>query len=137
MSLVDKLMAIDKGAFAEERTGIYRVKRLSEIIGEPIDIKLRALPGDLYVDITTRMLDKNGNPAFTKTYDVNALLVVEGVAEPNLKDESLQKHFGAASPKELAKKLFQGGELTAVANEITKLSGFSQSDEEIEAEVKN
>ena len=39
-------------------------------------------------------------------------------------------------PKELAKLLFPGGELTEIANMITELSGFSQPDED-EDEVKN
>ena len=112
MSLVDKLMAIDKGKFAEGQTGELQAKRLSEILGEPVVIKVKALSGDQYTDITTRLVDKRGNADFSKSYDVNALLVVEGVVEPSLKDKDLQAHFGAATPKELAKLLFPGGELT-------------------------
>ena len=89
------------------------------------------------MDITTRVVDKKGNANFAKAYDVNALLVVEGVVEPDLKSKDLQKHFKAATPKELAKILFPGGELTDVANKITELSGFTQSESEIEEEVKN
>lgn len=137
MSLVDKLMAIDKGKFAEGQTGELQAKRLSEILGEPVVIKVKALSGDQYTDITTRLVDKRGNADFSKSYDVNALLVVEGVVEPSLKDKDLQAHFGAATPKELAKLLFPGGELTDVANKITELSGFSQSDKDVEEDVKN
>jgi len=137
MSLVDKLMAIDKGKFAEGQTGELQAKRLSEILGEPVMIKVKALSGDQYTDITTRLVDKRGNADFSKSYDVNALLVVEGVVEPSLKDKDLQAHFGAATPKELAKLLFPGGELTDVANKITELSGFAQSDKDVEEDVKN
>lgn len=137
MSLVDKLMAIDKGKFAEGQTGELQAKRLSEILGEPVVIKVKALSGDQYTDITTRLVDKRGNADFSKSYDVNALLVVEGVVEPSLKDKDLQAHFGAATPKELAKLLFPGGELTDVANKITELSGFAQSDKDVEEDVKN
>ena len=137
MSLVDKLMAIDKGKFAEGQTGELQAKRLSKILGEPVVIKVKALSGDQYTDITTRLVDKRGNADFSKSYDVNALLVVEGVVEPSLKDKDLQAHFGAATPKELAKLLFPGGELTDVANKITELSGFAQSDKDVEEDVKN
>ena len=137
MSLIDKLMAIDKGKFAEEQTAEMQTKRLSEVLGEPTIIKVKALSGDQYTDITTRLVNKKGDADFSKAYDVNALLVVEGVVEPNLKDKELQKHFGAATPKELAKLLFPGGELTDVANKITELSGFSKPDEDVEDEVKN
>lgn len=137
MSLVDKLMAIDTGKFAEEQTAEIPAKRLSAALGESVVIKVKALSGDQYMDITTRLVDKKGNPDFSKGYDVNALLVVEGIIEPSLKDKDLQKHFGAATPKELAKILFPGGELTDIANKITELSGFAQTDADTEEEVKN
>lgn len=137
MSLVDKLMAIDTGKFAEEQTAEIPAKRLSAVLGERVMIKVKALSGDQYMDITTRVVDRKGNADFAKAYDVNALLVVEGVVEPDLKSKDLQKHFKAATPKELAKILFPGGELTDVANKITELSGFTQSESEIEEEVKN
>lgn len=137
MSLVDKLMAIDSGAFAADLTAEFPAKRLSEVLGEPVTIKVKALSGDQYMDITTRLVDKKGNADFSRAYDVNALLVVEGLIEPSLKDKDLQKHFGAATPKELAKILFPGGELSDVAGEITRLSGFTQNDDETEEELKN
>lgn len=137
MSLTQKLMAIDKGALAKDNTAELQAKRLTELMGEPVMIKVKALSGDQYTDITTRLVDKKGNADFAKAYDVNALLVVEGTVEPDLKDKELQKHFGAATPKELAKLLFPGGELTDVANKITELSGFSQPDDEVEKEIKN
>lgn len=137
MSLVDKLMAIDTGEYSKDQTAEMPAKRLSAFLGERIMIKVKALSGDQYSDITTRLIDKKGNADFSKSYDTNALLVVEGVVEPSLKDKELQKHFGAATPKELAKKLFPGGELAEVANKITELSGFSQPDEDVENEVKN
>jgi len=136
MSLVDKLMAIDKGEFAKEQTAEMQAKHLSKVLKEQVTIRVRALPGDQYTDITARLVNKKGNADFSKSYDVNALLVVEGVVEPSLKDKELQKHFGAATPKELAKLLFPGGELTEIANMITELSGFSQPEED-EDEVKN
>lgn len=137
MSLVDKLMAIDTGKYAEGRTGEVPAKRMSEVMGEPVMIRVRALSGDQYTDITTRMMDKKGNADFAKAYDVNALLVVEGVIEPDLKNKELQKHFGATTPKELAKILFPGGELTEIANKITELSGFNSPEDEDEEEIKN
>ena len=110
---------------------------MSEVMGEPVMIRVWALSGDQYTDITTRMMDKKGNADFAKAYDVNALLVVEGVIEPDLKNKELQKHFGATTPKELAKILFPGGELTEIANKITELSGFNSPEDEDEEEIKN
>ena len=70
-------------------------------------------------------------------FKAQSLIVVEGVTEPSLKDAELQKHFGAASPVDLAQILFPGGELTSVFNEVAKLSGFIEDDDELEEEVKN
>ena len=137
MSLVDKLMAIDSGVFAQDLTAEIPAKRLSDVLGEPVKVKVKALSGDQYMDITTRLVDRKGNADFSRAYDVNALLVVEGMIEPSMKDKDLQQHFGAATPKELAKILFPGGELSDIAGEITRLSGFTQNDEETEEEVKN
>lgn len=136
MSLVDKLMAIDKGSFAIDKTEQVPAKHLSEVLGEQVEVTIKALTGDQYTDITTRLMDRKGNMDFSRTYDINALLVVAAVVDPVLSDKDLQKHFGAATPKDLAKILFPGAELTALANRITELSGFTGEDEET-AEVKN
>ena len=61
---------------------------------------------------------------------------------PSLKDKELQEHFGAASPIELAKTLFPGGELVKVFEEVAELSGFGDDDEDEDSddtikEIKN
>lgn len=137
MSLVDKLLSIDKGEFAKEKTAEIKAKHLSAVLGETVMVKVKALSGEQYSDLSSRLVDKKGNADFSKAYGVNALIVVEGLVEPSMKDKELQKHFGAASPKELAILLFPGAELTDLSNKITELSGFSQSDEDVEEEVKN
>ena len=65
------------------------------------------------------------------------MIVVDGLVEPNVRDNELQKHFGAATPKDLVKILFRGAELTSLADKITELSGFSKSDTAVEEEIKN
>lgn len=137
MSLVDKLMAVDKGTFVSEETAEIKSRTLSKILGEDTTVKVTGLESDLYMSIATRVVGKDGSADFSKAYDNAALLVVEGMVEPNLKDEKLQKHFGAVTPKELAKLLFKGNELTDIAGKITELSGFGGSSREEEDEVKN
>lgn len=137
MSLIDKLMAIDKGEFAKEKTAEMPAKHISAVMGETQMIKVQAISGDQFTDISTRLMNKKGDPDYSRSYDINALLVVEGLVEPSAKSKELQKHFGCATPKELVKILFPGSELTEVANKITELSGFSQSDKDVEDEVKN
>lgn len=137
MSLVDKLMAVDSGAFADDATAEIKSRHLSAIIGEDAIVKVRGLSSDAYMDIAAKLYDKKGNIDFSKSYDSAALLVVEGVFEPDLKDSKLQKHFNAATPKELAKILFKGNELTDIASKVTELSGFGGNSAEEEDEVKN
>lgn len=137
MSLVDKLMALDKGTFVSEETAEIKSGTLSKIFGEDTTVKVTGLGSDLYMSIAARVVGKGGKADFSKAYDSAALLVVEGTVEPNLKDEKLQKHFGAATPKELAKLFFKGNELTDIAGKITELSGFGGSSQEEEDEVKN
>ena len=58
----------------------------------------------------------------------------ENLVEPNLKNKELQKHFGVATPKDLAEKLFLGGEIVDLADTVRSLSGYS---EETDDDVKN
>lgn len=136
MSLVDKLMSVDKGILVNRETAEIKAKTLSKILGEDVTVKVKALEPDVYIGISTNILDKNGNTDYSKTYDLAALLCAEAMVEPSLKDKELQKHFGAATPKELAKMLFKGTELTDISSKITEISGFGRDAEE-EEEVKN
>lgn len=134
MSLIDKLMAIDKGDFAKEKTGKVAADHLSEVMGEKVEVTIKALKGDRYNEITARMIDGKGRSDFGKAYDINAMICAEGVIEPDLKNRDIREHFGCATPKDLAKLFFPGGELTRIADKITELSGFARGDEESEEE---
>lgn len=137
VSLIDKLIAIDKGTFTHEETAEIRSKSLSRVLGEEVTVKVKGLDSALYMSIAALAVDKNGRTDYVKSYDSAALMVAEGMVEPNLKDEKLQKHFGAASPKDLAKILFKGSEITDIAGKIGELSGFDADAADEEEEVKN
>ena len=66
-------------------------------------------------------------------HDTQLLIVLDGVKEPNLKDERLVEHFGVATPKELAELLFDG-EIADISDAITD---FDVEDGDEEALVKN
>jgi hypothetical protein len=59
-------------------------------------------------ELQAMMFDKKGRQDLSQARTVSKLIVLEGVIEPNLKDDSLQKHFGAATPKDLIDILFKG-----------------------------
>lgn len=136
MSLLDSLLNTDSTAAFEPQTKKFRSKRLQKILGEsnPVEITLKEIPYRRFNDFLSRQFDKKGNFDFVNSMRAKALLAVEGVAEPNLKSEELKNHFQCGSAADLAEKLF-GAELNEIADEISVLCGFSQSEEEAEKEL--
>ncbi|MSS91373.1 hypothetical protein FYJ45_25000 [Eisenbergiella tayi] len=134
MNLAEKLMKLDRGKLTEIPTGTMEIKRLSEMMGEPFIVKCRAIPGERYTELSTQIIGDNGEADYGKVYSTSTLIVVEGIMEPNLKDPELLKHFGCATPKDLAGILFQGGDMQKVSDLITDLSGFG---DDTDKKIKN
>ena len=133
--IIDFLMSIDRDKLAEVPTEKVRAKRLSEIAGEDVFVTVSALPGDRYAEISTTSV-RNGKLDFSRVYDMQSLMVAEAVKDPDLKNGDLQRHFGAATPRDLARILFPGGEIAKLADVVTQLSGYSD-DEGLVEQVKN
>ena len=55
------------------------------------------------------------------------LILMEGVTSPNLKDQRLLDHYGAATPAELLKKMLLPGEIDDLCREVEKLSGYRRA----------
>lgn len=137
MNLVEKLLKIDKAEFEKIETKEIASKSLAKLFGaeEDAKVKVKAIDGDLFTEISATGLDKKGDVEIEKTFSTNAKIVAAGIVEPDLKDEALLKHLGVPTPAEAAKKIFKG-EINKIAIEISELSGFSD-DEEDEKEIKN
>lgn len=134
MSFTDKLLALDAAKYKEKKNSTIEIKRLSEMTGEPFTFTVQEIDDNRVQELQAMMLNSKGNVDFTQARKVNALICVEGVIEPSLKDEKLQKHFGAASPKELAEILFKGADLGRVADAIIRLNNFFDDEDD---ETKN
>ena len=134
MNALDLLMKMDAGEISKIPEEEMEIKRLSELTGEKFVIKYQALPGRRITELSNNTKDKNGNVIASRAYDANLILIAEAVVSPNLKDEKLQKHFGTASPKDLADKLFNGGEVSNISGKIMLISGFGEDTDE---EIKN
>lgn len=137
MSLLDSLLTVNaEEAFAPQETK-FKSRRLQRILkkDEPVEITLRELPYRKFSDLLSKQFDKKGNFDFSASMRAKAILAAEGVAEPNLKSEELRDRFGCATPAELAEKLF-GAELNEIADKLSELSGFAQSEEEAEEEFE-
>lgn len=133
------LMSLDRGKLEIKPTNKVRARNLSRIAGEDVFVTLTAISGDRYQSIAARAYGKDGKLDPDRMYDVQALLVSETITDPNVKDPELLRHFQAATPKELVKLLFPGGELVKLSEEGASLSGFgSYLEDAFEvAKVKN
>lgn len=132
MNLVEKLLTVDVSVLEREETQDIEIKRLSKKIGEPFIVTVKALEGDRYVELSSRMLNKKNSVDYDKVFNTNVLVACEGIVSPDLKDKKLQDHYKCKTPKELALLFFNGGEISNIANAITELSGYGEeSDEEI------
>lgn len=67
----------------------------------------------------------------------NELVIINHVTYPNFKDATLLSGAGVNTPEEYLNKFFLAGELANLTEEISILSGFQQTDAELEEEVKN
>lgn len=131
------LMRLDREKVAEVPVKDIKANRLSQLMGQDVTVEIKALAGDIYMDLLATATNKKGNVDVSKTYRAQALIVVEAMQSPSLKDKELQVHFGAASPIDLAKTLFPGGELTKIFQEVADLSGFGDDEDEDLEEIKN
>lgn len=137
MSLVDKLLQMDKAKVTELPTQEFEIARLTELMGEPFKVKCQAIDGERYADIQRAGVDisKKGNVKNINLFEMQVLTVIDGLVEPSMKDAKLLQHFGCVTPKELVKKLFLAGEIADLNNIITELSGYEKSEDD-EEEVK-
>ena len=139
MDNIKFLMSLDRGKLEIKPTKKVRARNLSRIAGEDVFVTLTAISGDRHQSIAARAYGKDGNLDPDRMYDVQALLVSEAITDPNVKDPELLRHFQAATPKELVKLLFPGGELVKLSEEEASLSGFGVDAEDTfeVAKVKN
>lgn len=128
-TLAEKLMKLDRGDMAAAKKMEVFAPTLSEKLGERTMITLHSLPGSLYSDIAGHSTNKSGTYEATRGYDAQAMLVSNAIEGIDVKDEALQKHFGVATPKDLVKVLFPGGELTKMAQIVGYLSGFVDAED--------
>lgn len=134
MSIVDKLLKLDAEKLSKKQQKEIEIPRLTELLEEPFIVCCQAIDGRRYFELVTSATNDDGKIDDSKVYDANELVAMEGIIVPDLKNEELQKHFGCYTPKELLEKLFNGGEITKIADMVTDLSGYGK---ESDKEIKN
>ena len=103
MNLIDKLLSVDKEELTKECTKTYHSKNMERLTGDG-EITLRKVKERKLRERALNTLDKKGNLLLVNAHDSDLLVLMDGVKEPNLKDERLLEHFGAATPKDLFTK---------------------------------
>lgn len=64
--------------------------------------------------------------------------ILNSVVAPDLKDATLQQAYGCAEPTDIVDKLFDAGEVPAIAKAIASLSGYGKDIEsKVHEDVKN
>ena len=90
-----------------------------------------------YQQIATTVIPGKNKDVKFNSGRFNELVIVNHVTYPNFKDVALLTNAGVNTPEEYLNKFFLAGELANLSDEISKLSGFETTDNELEDEVKN
>ena len=104
-------------------TARYKVKRLSELVGEDVVFTLRALPYGKVQKLRESMAE-----------DTNVQILLAGCVEPSWKSVELRERFGGATPAETVKAALLPGEIEDLSRAVERLCGYRRATIE---EVKN
>lgn len=138
MNLVEALLKADEKKVTEIPTEEMEIKRLSKLVGEPFIIEVGGVSNKRVSEITDACtITKRHGKTETDTYQVNMMLMVEGI-KTKFGNKELLKKYGCATVKEFYEKIFNVGETAQIVQKISDLSGAGKEDQEEEIEaVKN
>ena len=91
----------------------YRVRRLSELLGQDVVFTLRALP---YGKVQRIRESAAG--------DANLDILLAGCVEPDLRSPQLAEKYGGATPAETVKAMLLPGEIEDLVRAIERLCGY-------------
>ncbi|MCD8089338.1 MAG: hypothetical protein LUD81_01705 [Clostridiales bacterium] len=94
-------------------------KRICNEKGEPYLFKIKALSMEEFQRAKSRAVNGKGD---LNTFKCS--VVTAGCKEPNFKDAKSIKLLGVKTPEEYLRKVLLAGEISFLAGEILKLSGF-------------
>jgi len=128
---LDLLLKLDQSKL-KRPTREVEIKRLSDLTGEKVVFVCEALTADEMGGIQEMVLDVKKQDVDVP--EMQVLTVLAGVKEPNLKDKDLLGCYNVPTPKELLRKLLLPGEIAALYQTISDLSGYGEG---AVREVKN
>lgn len=99
---------------------------------------VRPLTNDEYAELNRRALKIEGRRVSFDTKKFNVLAAVQCTIEPNFRSAEAIEAHKVNTPEQYITKVLLPGEIAALAERISTLSGFNQSDvEELKMEAKN
>lgn len=129
-SIMDFL--IDNLKATEETEEIILSERLKEC-----KFKIKPISGKEFNKLKTECRSVKKKQVIFDDAKFNEMLIVKCSVEPNFTETQAIEKAGVKTPSELINKVLKAGEITDLANAITKLSGFDEDPEEIVDEAKN
>lgn len=140
MSHIDKLLSLKLEDVRNTETKTIEIKRLSQKLGEPYEVVVKPISHDEYRRIQQRATNiKKKGRVDMDVVQFNTGILLGGIAEPDLTNEDLLKHFECHKAQELADILFSVGEQDRLVEEILTLSGIrgeEREDEDISETLK-
>lgn len=129
MSIFDKLMETDAAKLQEKEKKEVEVSRLTELLGEPFILTCSTLTREQIRHISETSGDEDDKVA----------AILEGcrLEGRKLSDKALLDKFGVVSGKEVVEKLFRSGEISAIYQNLSALSGYAVDAVKAAEELKN
>lgn len=135
MSIIEELLKVDLKEFQEEEFLELELKRLSEKLGKPFIIKVKALNEKEMKEVkkSSEKRLKKGGVQLDEIAFINQICV-NSIVEPCLTDERLLSHYKCNSAEELMNVLFNFSEKDSISLKVLEFSGLI--DDELDDTVK-
>lgn len=126
MNIAEALLAADAGKIKEQAKEEIEITRLSKIFGEPFILQIQQIPAKRFKEIQSMAvtLDKKGKPSKVKPFEMQLMILCDGIANKDFDKREVLDHFKAATRKDLFQTLFNAGEIAGISEKITELCGF-------------
>jgi len=122
---MDKVKLSDLIARADKKKGQPRERK---------ELFIKSLDGIITVEKPDRALCLEAQDMGTEG---NCYLVYECVAEPKLKDSSLQAAYGCIQPLDIVDQIFEPGEIAQLSIELVRMAGYDEGSVRMVEDLKN
>lgn len=139
MNALERLIKADAAKITELPKKVIEIPRLTKILGAPFFVTVQAVETDLLAEITEKHTEysKSGRKKKSDNLAIGVDTIVNALVDPDPRSAELMKHYDAATPNDLVKKIFLAGEIGKMADAVTDLCGVEPSQKEIDETVKN